>query len=588
MKLSCLMPRGLTVLAAVSLAVFPVGSALAQYAPYSNYNAYQPRPAVQNQYQPRNQFMAGPQVQQSYAPQTYIGQQPQYVAMAQQSAPAPLPPMPPQMETVAPGAMQQQGGYAPAPQPTQMDYSQMGSQPMAHSGGYENYGAPGCATGNCGNGAGYSCDGYGNYNCPPSYGCCEPACCRPKCNWFGGVYGLLMDRVECGNGPIVYQTTMPGTGHYPTYDEVVMSYGDLDGDVQPGFEVRFGATLPCCGGNNCDPCGGCNSCGSTVGWEVGYWMLDEESTTHMVNDMVGGPTFTHTMKRFDRLEHYYDGTWRPLNHFYSYGVPTQDYWTAWGNIAPQLTYVSARSSFSAQSVEVNLVCLPTISGGSCAPACDPCGGGCCDSCGGGSCCGSGGHGGRFGGCCGAYSYCGPRWSCSSSIGARYFRFDDDYMFNAEWEMYDYAGGATTGDTGSLAYYTDLNNQLFGFQFGGSGCYHCGCCGRLALHLGANAGIYANYIEMNQYFNGDVRDMGTMDAYNVMAEDDNYSFLGELRLGASYQCTCHCRLYGGYRAFGVTGVAVNYNQYAATTDMPVINCDGSLFLHGLQTGVEFMY
>jgi hypothetical protein len=40
--------------------------------------------------------------------------------------------------------------------------------------------------------------------------------------------------------------------------------------------------------------------------------------------------------------------------------------------------------------------------------------------------------------------------------------------------------------------------------------------------------------------------------------------------------------------GVTGVALNYNQYASPTDQPYINCDGSLFLHGIQTGVEFMY
>jgi hypothetical protein len=171
---------------------------------------------------------------------------------------------------------------------------------------------------------------------------------------------------------------------------------------------------------------------------------------------------------------------------------------------------------------------------------------------------------------------------------RYFRFDDDYMFQADWEMYDYANGVTTGDTGSLAYYSDLNNQLVGFQFGGSGCYHLGCCGRVALQLGANAGIYGNYIEASQYFNGQVRDMGDQMPYNVMAEDENVSFVGELRLGASYQCTCNCRVYGGYRAFGVTGVAVNYNQDPSPTDMPYINCDGSLFLHGVQSGVEFMY
>lgn len=621
MKLSCLAPRVSTALAVISLALTSVDTATAQYAAYSNpyqgRSPYQPQQAYTPQYNAAGynnyqQFMPGPQTarpqqmpmarpqqmqaampqqmqmarpHQAQLPQPQYGRQPyaqpQYVAMAQQPAINNVPQIPNPSEMVPPGPMQQQAPLSPT---TPTDYS--------GNGGYENYSNIGAAN-NYG-GAGYSCDGYGsytqsNYGCD-SYGtCCTP--CAPCRHWFGGIYGLLMERVDCGNGPIVYQTTMPGTGHYPTYDEVVMSYDDLDGDIQPGFEVRFGATFACCGGGGgCDPCGGCaTGCCGMLGWELGYWMLDEESTSSYVTDMVGGPTFTHTMKRFDRLEHYYNGVWRPLNHFYSYGVPTQDYWSAWGNIAPQLTYVYTRSSFQAQNVEWNLVCLPTISGGCCGTSCcDPCGGGGCDSYGGGCCGSGGGHHGRVGGGCGAYCYCGPRWQCSSSFGVRYFRFDDDYMFQADWEMYDYGSGATTGSTGSLAYYTDLNNQLVGFQFGGSGCYHLGCCGRVALHFGANAGIYGNYIEMNQYFNGQVRDMGDMMPYNVTAEDDNISFLGELRLGASYQCTCNCRVYGGYRAFGVTGVAVNYNQYPSPTDMPYINCDGSLLLHGVQTGIECMY
>ena len=96
MKLSCLMPRGLTVLAVTTLMVIPVGSALAQYAPYGNSSAaYQPQQAYSNQYQPRNQFMPGPQLQSSYSARPAMGQpqysQPQYVAMAQQSAPASVP-----------------------------------------------------------------------------------------------------------------------------------------------------------------------------------------------------------------------------------------------------------------------------------------------------------------------------------------------------------------------------------------------------------------------------------------------------------------------------------------------------------------
>ena len=72
------------------------------------------------------------------------------------------------------------------------------------------------------------------------------------------------------------------------------------------------------------------------------------------------------------------------------------------------------------------------------------------------------------------------------------------------------------------------------------------------------------------------------------QDDNVAFLGELRVGASYQCTCNCRLYGGYRALGATGIALTTYQDISSTDVPYINCGGSIFLHGLQSGVEFMY
>jgi hypothetical protein len=634
MKLSCT-TRGLRVWIAVvtqATTFFSANAALAQNGSYVNsyQAAYRPQPSYQQPhqayqpqynagqmgnvgYQSNRSFMPGPQVQQpgyqpmqnaqaqypqtqyaspqQYAPrpQQYQPQQyqPQYVAMAHQPAPTnSVPAIPQPMETLATGpAMQQPGtGYAPQGGPTTptADYSQ------GNMGGYENYSA--------GTGAAAGCENYGSY-CQPNYcdgnvgyGCCDTSCCAPRRHWFGGVYGLFMERVDCGNGPIAYETMDYTPGHYPTSDQVVMNYGDLDGDLQPGFEVRFGATFACCGGPGgyggcCDPCGS-SCCGGTLGWEVGYWQINEESTSAYVDVMPGD--YMYTMKRFDRLQYYYEGVWRPVNHFFAYGVPTQDYWTDWGDIAPQVTSVYTRSSFDAQNVEWNLVCLPTISGGSCGPACDSCAGGGCDSCAGGSC----GAGGccRLGGRCGAYCYCGPRWQCSSQVGVRYFRFDDDYMFQAEGEMYDYMPPmpTPTGDMYSLAYYNSVENQLVGFQYGGSGCYHLGCCGRVALHFGANAGIYGNYIEMNQWFSGQVRDAGTGTDYNVTAEDDNIAFLGELRLGASYQCTCNCRVYGGYRALGVTGVALNYNQYASPTDQPYINCDGSLFLHGIQTGVEFMY
>jgi hypothetical protein len=175
---------------------------------------------------------------------------------------------------------------------------------------------------------------------------------------------------------------------------------------------------------------------------------------------------------------------------------------------------------------------------------------------------------------------------------RYFRFDEDFMYRANFSRWQMPGD-TFMDSSYLAHYIQADNHLVGFQVGGNGCYHMGCTGRLALHFSSNAGIYGNYIEVDQYMSGQVRYAnGDQESFNIMADDSNIAFLGELRLGASYQCTCNCRVYGGYRALGVTGVALTLNQLSAPYMTPVqsnyIDCSGSLFLHGLQTGVEFMY
>jgi hypothetical protein len=70
-------------------------------------------------------------------------------------------------------------------------------------------------------------------------------------------------------------------------------------------------------------------------------------------------------------------------------------------------------------------------------------------------------------------------------------------------------------------------------------------------------------------------------------------LGELRLGMSYQATCCCRIYGGWRAIGVTGIALATNQsptqFLDSWQMSnYVNSNGSMILHGLQTGIEWNY
>jgi hypothetical protein len=605
MKLSCLMPRGLTVLAAISLAICQAGSALAQYAPYGNAyqghptQAYQPQQAYQapQAYAPYSnvnynggpQFMPGPQLNysqqgppsQNYtAPQNYAAQ-PQYVAMAHQPGGNSMPPIPQPMETVPPGPMQQQNNSY-APQPTPMNNSQ---------GGYESYANGG---GGYANGGGYGCEDNGNYNCPPSYGTCDMGCaCAPRRHWFGGVYGLLMERVNCDYVPLAFATPPPAPGYYPTDDEIALTTADLEDEFMGGAEVRFGATFACCGGRGgyggcCDPCGCDTGCG-TLGWEVAYWALAEDESFASYTDTAGMRTYG--MKSYQGLEAFVNGVYRPANHIVDYAPPVQDYVVAGTEL--RVTSVETSRSFSMQNLEMNLICLPTIGGG-CAPVCDPCGGdGCCDPCGGGGCGHGGGGGHHFGGGCGAYCYTGPRCQFSSSLGVRYMQFDEDFMLRYNSQIWNMPADTLAG-TYTNAHYIQADNNLIGFQIGGNGCYHLGCCGRMALHFGTNAGIYGNYIEVDQYMSGQIRFAnGGLEPFNIMAEDENIAFAGELRLGASYQCTCNCRLYGGYRAMGVSGVALSTGQltnspYITPAQSSYIDCSGSIFLHGLQTGVEFCY
>ncbi len=594
MKLSCT-SRGLLFLAATVFLIAPVQ---AQYYPQGNSSqGYPPHQASGPQYSGGQQFMPGPQHSQAhypqtqYAPQPQFRSQPQYVALAQQPGRNGVPPIPQPTETVPQGpAIQQQPAQNYVPQTAPTNYSQ-GGHPQTD---YENYSAAGCANGN-------GCENYGSYSQPNyscgdvGYGCCAP--CAPRRHWFGGVYGLLMERTDCDYIPLAFRTPQPADGYYPTDDEIVLTTNDLDSDLQAGAEVRFGATFACCTGaggygGGCDPCGGCqNSCGGcgTLGWEVGYWGLIEDTTYASYSDTAAMRTYG--MKSYQGLEYNHAGVWRPLNHAVDYAPPTEDHFTAWGDIDMYVRNVEVSRSFSMQNVEWNLVCLPTIGGG-CASTCDSCGGGGCDSCGGGNCGGGCGNHGRLGGGCGAYCYSGPRCQCSTSLGVRYLRFDEEFMLRFSGDRWNTATD-TYVDSYSNAHYIETDNHLVGFQVGGNGCYHLGCCGRVALHFSSNAGIYGNYIDVDQYMSGQVRYAnGNQDAFNINANDENVAFVGELRLGASYQCSCHCRLYGGYRALGVSGVALSTSQladpYMTPAQTSYVDCSGSIFLHGLQSGVEFMY
>ena len=54
---------------------------------------------------------------------------------------------------------------------------------------------------------------------------------------------------------------------------------------------------------------------------------------------------------------------------------------------------------------------------------------------------------------------------------------------------------------------------------------------------------------------------------VSSNKDDVAFLGELRVGGSYDFTCHWRGVLAYRAVGLSGVATTIGQYPDRVQRP---------------------
>lgn len=479
----------------------------------------------------------------------------------------------------------------------------------------------GCSTGQCSTGmggVGYGGSPYGAYDCGNtgyntfgcSYGAGAAAVRRGLGgglaggyghggNWFGGVYGLLMERDIADKVPLAF-TAVDGTypvGGYAPSDTITLTTRNVDLGYQGGFEARVGKWL------GCDPCG----CGPRWGVEGGYWQLFEESNTAV--NVQSGTLRIYSMMDFRGLQ-YDPGTgYRPMNDYYDFGTPIQP--DVGDPIRVDLARV--RSSFEVINAEVNLLRVSLFGAGGFGVAAGPgigygaglggrlaarrgagtCGYGGCDA---GGCdlsgcttggCAAGGCDTCGGGSCGCG--CGPRFSLTSLFGFRYLQIDESFMYGVDFT------NTVSSATGFMNYHADVENRLYGFQIGSRGLYRLGCAGKWGLNFGVNGGIYGNDAEVHQYFDsptGNVQYIATGDNFDVRATRSDVSFVGEIRAGLSYQHSCRTRLYGGWRAIGVTGVALATDQVPAAFIDPAhlnyVNTNGSLLLHGLQAGVEFCY
>ena len=441
-------------------------------------------------------------------------------------------------------------------------------------------GAAGCNNGACG---AYGCNdiGYNTYGC--GYGAggrwagkhrkcdCDYYNCQGRSRWFGGVYGLLMERDGGPRIPLAFAVAdgSLAAGDYPTSDSVVLTTRNVDIGFQGGFEARLGRWL---GGGAC--------CGPRWALEGVYWGLFEDNAYAAFNDTAALRTYSMLDPR--GLEYDSGSGWRPVRHYWDYAPPVNDNTVGATLDDIIVTRARVRSSFELHNVEVNL--LRFGFGGY--------GGGVAVGAVGGRV-GGGGLGGNCDACSGADACCGAggsRFCCTGICGFRFLNLTETFMYGVNFQ------NTTTSANGYLDYWSDVTNDLYGFQLGGRGHYRLGSAGRWGLHLATNVGIYGNDIEVWQRMDsptGSVRFIQTAENFNVRASKTDVSMIGEIRAGLSYLFSDDCRFYAGWRAVGITGVALANDQApAAFIDAAqlasYVNSSGSLIVHGLQTGFEWNY
>ena len=565
-------------------------------APAPAYNAQPARPtayvppAQQPSYQ-QPSYMVRPQQQQPVAqqapayPQTAM--RPTYPTVAQNNgAPAP-----------AGGAMQSGNESLPTPAPmnggnmgssqpisgSSMDSSNMSGAPAAQ--GYDQtmqgYGN-GCSCGSGYPGAG----GYGDAGCMNGTSCGQQdygigSYLNNSCSgrqWFGGIYYLFMDRTNPSDTRLAtaFDTTTASYPYYPPKRTTVLETNDASDDFRSGGEIRFGSTFSI--GSPCDTCGcnnGYSGCGGNActtqdyAWEAAWWAIDKDVTNASYTAASpGGPVEIFGMKNF--VGQGYDrtggNTFTPVNNYFDYGIPVPSQPAAPPNDGEvRVVSVFERTSFTCQNIELNFLRLPMMCGG-CAPTCDA---------------GCGGYGG---GCACAQPSCGSAFSVTGLCGVRFFRIDDDFRFGDTFNIYT---GGSPSYTGSLFFDRSVDDLLTGFQWGANMNYCVAC--RWNFFCDSDFGVYDNHMHLFQQFSD--ANAGAFSDPTYRSSKDDVAFLGELRIGGSYDISSHWRAVAAYRAVGISGVALATDlptDFTDHADAKHINSDNSVVIHGIQLGAECRY
>jgi len=179
----------------------------------------------------------------------------------------------------------------------------------------------------------------------------------------------------------------------------------------------------------------------------------------------------------------------------------------------------------------------------------------------------------------------PTWRMQAALlaGVRWLRFDERLIFGSV------AGGSEFGSNGGAdEAYLNIReeNNLVGFQFGTMLSYYV--FPRLRLYATPVVGLFGNDIRQRVHlYRGD-----GVEGFDLRSQKTDFSFLGQLDAGLSWQFAEHWRAYGGYRVIGISGIALADEQIPPfLVDAPAIqdiDSNSHLILHGAIFGVQFSY
>jgi hypothetical protein len=181
-------------------------------------------------------------------------------------------------------------------------------------------------------------------------------------------------------------------------------------------------------------------------------------------------------------------------------------------------------------------------------------------------------------------------------GVRYFRIDDDFFYGTEFNGGTQPGGFdgwSFADDNELFYDVEVDNQLIGPQVGWTMNYAVGC--KWNFFINSTFGVFNNHINSRQQMysggGGWAYFEETGERFDIDDSTDDISFLGELRLGGSYDVTCNWRAILAYRAIAATGLATSVGQFPSNYYNSAevgINSNDSMIVHGVQIGAECRY